>query len=235
MRGWFITGTDTGVGKTTVAAALLWSLGRSGEPCVGMKPVATGCTETPAGLRSEDAERLRGLSSVNVDPDDVNPYRFTAPVAPHLAAQATGTVIELERIRTHFERLCERAPCVVVEGIGGWLVPLGAGITVAELARSLRLPVILVVGMRLGCLNHALLTVASVRAHSLTLAAWVANQLDPAMELFYENVEALRQRIDAPLLGVVPRLEDGGSPEAAAAQLRLSQLLVVADGPPGGG
>lgn len=235
MRGWFITGTDTGVGKTTVAAALLWSLSQSGQSCAGMKPVATGCRATPAGLRSDDAELLRSGSSVAVDPDDVNPYRFTAPVAPHLAAQATGTVIEFERIRTHFERLCRRVSYVVVEGIGGWLVPLGTGTTLAQLARSLRLPVILVVGMRLGCLNHALLTAASVREHRLSLAAWVANQIDPGMDLFDDNVEALRQRINAPLLGVLPHLSSGGSPAVAAAQLRLSQLPGVAEAVPRGG
>lgn len=234
MRGWFVTGTDTGVGKTTVAAALLWSLGRGGHACAGMKPVATGCRRTAAGLHSDDAERLRSCSSVEVDPDDASPYRFTAPVAPHLAAQAAGTVIELERIRTHFERLRRRASCVVVEGIGGWLVPLGAGTSMAELARSLRLPVILVVGMRLGCLNHALLTAASVHHYGLRLAAWVANQVDPEMSLFNENVEALRQRIDAPLLGVLPHLMDGGSPRDAAAHLRLSPLLGVPEGPRGG-
>lgn len=227
-HGWFITGTDTEVGKTTVAAALLWSLARAGHACTGMKPIATGCSETAAGLSSPDAEQLRAAGSIAAPLADASPYRFAPSVAPHLAAQAAGTPIELERIRAHFVRLGTVASWVVVEGVGGWLVPLGGGSTVADLARWLQLPVILVVGMRLGCLNHALLTVASVHQTGVALAGWVANQIDPGMALLGENIDALRQRIDAPLLGVVPYLARGHSPAEIAPHLDIAQLLFAA-------
>lgn len=209
MAGWFITGTDTGVGKTLAAQALLVRLVRSGFKAAGMKPVASGCRATPQGLRNEDAERLLGASSVPLSYDEVNPYAFAPPVAPHLAARAAGVEIRLENILEHFYRLQGRADYVVVEGAGGWYVPLGPTLTMADLARALGLPVILVVGLRLGCLNHALLTAQAVRASGCVLAGWVANRLDPEMALVQENIETLRGRLEAPHIAEFPYRESG--------------------------
>jgi len=199
-HGWFITGTDTGAGKTRVACALLTALARHGYSVVGMKPVASGCRASGAGLRSADAEALQAVSSVAVDYDDVNPYAFAAATAPHLAAHATGVEIRIGEIQRRYARLAGLAQCVVVEGIGGWLVPIGARQTMADLANALALPAILVVGVRLGALNHALLTAQAISASGARLAAWVANRIDPDPVLD-SYVEALRERIDAPLLG----------------------------------
>lgn len=225
VRGgaWFVTGTDTGVGKTLVSAGLLWALAQTGRRCIGMKPVASGCRETVAGLRCNDAEILLAHSSVSASYADVNPYRFEPAIAPHLAARAISQPIELGVIRMHFERLCATADCLVVEGVGGWQVPLNDDSTLADLACLLGLPVLLVVGMRLGCLNHALLTAAAIERTGLELAGWVANRIDPAMALFDENVETLKLRINAPLLGVVPHLPQA-TPAVAAISLELEQL-----------
>lgn len=202
--GWFITGTDTGVGKTRVAQLLLDSLARAGQRAVGMKPVASGCRATEAGRRSADAEALLTASGVAADYADVNPYALASACAPHLAAQESGVEIRLEIILDHFYRLQQKAPWVVAEGVGGWMVPLGARLTLADVAHALHLPVILVVGLRLGCLNHALLTVAAIRGQAVPLAGWVANQIDPAMVRVKENIDTLKDRIDAPLLATFP-------------------------------
>lgn len=225
VRGgaWFVTGTDTEVGKTLVSASLLWALAQTGRRCVGMKPVASGCRATAAGMRCNDAEILLAHSSVSASYADINPYSYEAAVAPHLAARAAGQLIELDVIRAHFERLCAVADWLVVEGIGGWLVPLNDDNTVADLARLLGLPVLLVVGMRLGCLNHALMTAAAIEHAGLELAGWAANRIDPTMEFLEENVATLNMRIKAPLLGVIPHLADA-TPRAAAASLDLVRL-----------
>ena len=204
--GWFITGTDTGVGKTLVAQTLLTALARQDLRAVGMKPVASGCQPTPNGLRCADAEQLIISSGVAADYADVNPYAFAPPVAPSLAAQAAGVEIRLEKIIAHFERLRRLAPWVVVEGVGGWLVPLGPGLTMAQVAQALRLPVILVVGMRLGCLNHALLTAQAIRQQGVPLAGWVANRIDPDMLWPEKNEAALCDCLDAPMLATFPCL-----------------------------
>jgi len=222
--GWFIAGTDTGVGKTRVAQILLTALAAQGQRAIGMKPVASGCRQTPNGLRNEDAESLLASSGVTADYIDVNPYAFEPAVAPHLAAQAAGLEIRVEAILDHFERLRRLAPWVVVEGVGGWLAPLGPRLTMAEVAQSLRLPVILVVGLRLGCLNHALLTTEAIRHRGLILAGWVANQIDPHMAMAEENVSTLRDRIEAPMLASFPYLETGTS-QAPLPAFPLSRLL----------
>lgn len=203
-HGFFVAGTDTGVGKTLVASALLRALAGRGVLAVGMKPVAAGCTQTAHGLRNEDVSALTGAANVEAPVELVNPYRFEPAIAPHLAAAQAGVTISLERIRDAFVALSAMAQWVVVEGAGGLLVPLNDRENFADLARLLELPLVLVVGMRLGCLNHALLTEEAIRNRGLRLAGWVANSLEMAMPAFEENVHALRRRIDAPLLGTVP-------------------------------
>lgn len=202
--GWFITGTDTGVGKTRIACLLLEALARAGRSAVGMKPVASGCRETAAGLRNRDAERLLAASGVAVDYAEVNPYAFAPALAPQLAAHESGVRIRSEKILESFRRLRQKAPWLVVEGIGGWMAPLGEHLTMADVARAMRLPVILVVGLRLGCLNHALLTAAAIQREGVLFAGWVANQIDPAMTHMDENIAALNERIEAPLLARFP-------------------------------
>jgi len=215
VRGWFITGTDTGVGKTRIACLLLEALAREGRCAVGMKPVASGCRQTAAGLRNEDAERLLAVSGVPADYADVNPYALGSACAPHIAAHEMGIEIELEKILGSFRRLQQKSPWVVVEGVGGWMAPLGERLTMADIACAMRLPVILVVGLRLGCLNHALLTVRAIADQQLECAGWVANVPDGAMPALQENIAALRERIAAPLLGVIPHMAE---PDEQAAQ-----------------
>lgn len=207
-RGYFVTGTDTGVGKTQVAAALVSLLAQRYRRVVGMKPVASGCLETGDGLRNDDAGLLIAASSVEADYTDVNPYAFLPAIAPHLAAEDAGIKIELETVLDHFERLQQQADCLVVEGVGGWMVPLGHIITTEHMARALDLTVVLVVGMRLGCLNHALLTARAIEAAGLRLAGWVANTVDPEMERVNDNLRTLKNRLNAPFLGLVPWIDN---------------------------
>lgn len=203
-HGFFITGTDTGVGKTLIATALLRALARRGARAVGMKPVAAGCAQGPPGRCNEDVMALAGAANVEAPIDLINPYRFESAIAPQIAASRAGETISLARIRDAFVALSAMAQWVVVEGAGGLLAPLNDREDFADLARLLELPVVLVVGMRLGCLNHALLTAEAIRIRGLRLSGWVANCLETAMPAFEENVHALLRRIEAPLLGTVP-------------------------------
>lgn len=213
---WFVTGTDTGIGKTFIACALLHALRAHGWSAIGMKPVAAGI-ETVAGLEtSEDVERLLAASSVMMDRALVNPYLLRPAISPHLAANEDGVGIELPVITTAYARLASAAQAIVVEGCGGFLVPLGDTIDTADLAAMLGLPVILVVGMRLGCLNHALLTQEAIARRGLVLAGWVANRIDPDMLRFDDNLATLKARLKAPLLGVVPHCPDRDASRAAA-------------------
>ncbi len=221
-HGWFIAGTDTGVGKTGVACALLAAFARQGHSVVGMKPVASGCQSTSAGLRSADAEALAAASSVVVRYEDINPYAFETATAPHLAARAAGIEISIDNIVERYASLARQAQRVVVEGVGGWLVPVGSQQTMADVASSLALPVILVVGVRLGALNHALLTAAAIRASGARLAAWVANRIDPDAVL-EGYVEALNERLDVPLLGHIP-YDPAGTPARWQHHLDLAPL-----------
>jgi len=223
-NGYFVTGTDTGVGKTLVASALLLKMRDHGLSAVGMKPVAAGTIETPHGRSNEDVDVLALASSVQAPASLVNPYRFDEPVAPHIAAADAGVCIDLHHIRHCFQWLAEQVDAVVVEGAGGLLVPLGPGHDTRDLAVSLGLPVILVVGMRLGCINHALLTTEAISARGLTLAGWVANRIDPTMRRFEENLQALGERIGARMLGVVPHMSPP-DPRRAAEALRLPESL----------
>jgi len=203
-EGWFVTGTDTGVGKTVVSCALLHALRARGMRAVGMKPVASGCERTHAGLINEDVEVLLGASDPAVTREEISIYRFEPPIAPHLAAAQAGVNIDIDAIVRRYHALVARFDAVVVEGAGGWLVPLDHARSLADLAQALALPVVLVVGMRLGCINHALLSAESILRRGLPLAGWVANSIDPDMACLQQNVDTLRARIEAPLLRVIP-------------------------------
>ncbi len=222
-RGFFITGTDTDVGKTWVTLGLLQAFASAGYRSAAMKPVACGVVETSEGLRNEDAVLLQQQASVPLRYDEVNPYLFHPPIAPHLAAQDAGLRIDLSHIKTLYDNILQRADVVVVEGAGGWLVPLNEHETSADLVEQLGLPVILVVGMRLGCLNHALLTVESIAHHGVHLAGWVANCITANMPQQARNIEALQARISAPLLGTIPYLA-ALDPNTIAALLKLQPL-----------
>ena len=202
MQGYFVTGTDTGVGKTFVSELLMYRLRQTHARVAGFKPVASGCVATPRGPRNADALALQRASSIELSYGQVNPYPFVAPIAPHLAAAEAGITIDLDAIKRAIAAVT--ADRVVVEGVGGWLAPLGADIAVADLARSLGLPVVLVVGMRLGCISHALLSLESIRRHGLPVAGWVANRIDPGMDRVDANISALCDRLDAPLLCDLP-------------------------------
>jgi len=211
-RGFFVTGTDTGVGKTLVACSLLRAFAARGLKVAGMKPVASGATRGEQGLVNDDVEQLIAASNVAAPREHVNPYCFAPPIAPHIAALQAGVTISPDRIEQSFRALAARAQVVVVEGVGGFRVPLGAGADTAQLAARLALPVVLVVGVRLGCLNHALLSVEAVAARGLKLAGWVANHIDPQMAAADENVRALEALVAAPLLA---RIAFAASPDAA--------------------
>ncbi|HSS66805.1 MAG TPA: dethiobiotin synthase [Gammaproteobacteria bacterium] len=201
--GVFVTGTDTGVGKTRVSLGLMAALQRQNLSVVGMKPVSAGCERTPGGLRNEDALLLQRQASVTPPYERVNPVAFEPPIAPHIAAAETGTRIDFARIERAFSRLAACADLCVVEGAGGWLVPLSSRRSFADLAERLALPVLLVVAIRLGCLNHALLTAESIERHGLPLMGWVANLLTPDIPRASENIDALDARIPAPRLATV--------------------------------
>lgn len=201
---WFITGTDTGVGKTLIASALIHGCVQRGYKTLGMKPVAAGCQLLGDELISEDVSQLIAASNVTAPVRQINPYAFAPAIAPHIAAEQAGVKISPDAIMAAYGQLATQADVVIVEGVGGFCVPLGDGIDTADLARQLGLPIIMVVGMRLGCLNHALLTAEAIRARGLSLAGWVANHVDPAMEVYEQNLQSLQQRLHAPCLGIVP-------------------------------
>ena len=214
-HAWFVTGTDTEVGKTFATCALILALRHKGMRAIGMKPVAAGTDEN--GM-NDDVERLVGAADTDAPRELINPYLFEPAIAPHIAATEAGVHIDIERITEAFDQLREQADTVLVEGVGGFCVPLGDSCDAADLAKQLGLPIILVVGLRLGCINHALLTVEAIAARGLTLAGWIANRIDPHMQRWEENLAALHQRIAAPLLGVIP---PDSTPEAAATMLHL--------------
>jgi dethiobiotin synthetase len=200
----FVTGTDTGVGKTLVSTALLQTLARHYPRVVGMKPVAAG-TDMHEGMQAnDDVLALRAASNLRVEPELDNPYLLAAPVSPHIAAQQAGVRIDISHIAVCHHALMQLADAVVVEGAGGFLVPLfdddAESMDGGDLAVALKLPVLLVVGLRLGCLNHALLTAEAIRSRGLTLAGWIANQVDPHMAEKHKNISFLERRLDAPLL-----------------------------------
>ena len=204
-RGIFVTGTDTEIGKTVVSLGLMQVLQDRGLRVAGMKPVASGCEVTPDGLRNADALLLQQQSSVELDYVRVNPYALEPAIAPHLAAAAAGVDINLDHIHEVYESLASEVDYVVVEGVGGWRVPLNPHQDVADLALLLGLDVCLVVGMRLGCLNHALLTATAIEDCGCHLAGWVANQLPPGMDALEANLNTLKSKLSQPLFGNIPR------------------------------
>ncbi len=204
-KGWFITGTDTEVGKTVVTGELIHYLVGAGLRVAAMKPVASGCYENEEGLwRNTDAEYLLAASNVASDYKQVNPYAFPQAIAPHLAAARVDTNIDIGVVLSCYQRLQSQADVVVVEGVGGWQAPLNPQQTLADLASLLGLPVVLVVGMRLGCLNHALLTAASIQHCGAKLVGWVANSTQCPMSELEANIRTLRSRFSVPCLGVIP-------------------------------
>jgi dethiobiotin synthetase len=205
--GLFVTGTDTGCGKTEITLGIMRNLQQQGESVLGMKPVASGGVVTEEGLRNEDALRIQAQCSREIGYSSVNPLVYQPPISPHLAAKAEGQPIRLDDILQGYHDLQEQADRVVVEGVGGWHVPLGDSITLADLARGLDLPMIMVVGMRLGCLNHALMTAECILNSGVQLKGWVANLVDPEMQAIEDNINTLRSWLPAPCLGEVPFLE----------------------------
>jgi dethiobiotin synthetase len=223
----FVTGTDTGVGKTRIAAALCRAFAAAGLRVAAMKPVASGCERTLQGLRNEDALALLAAMNVRARYDEVNPYAFAPAIAPHIAAQEAGIDIDFAVLDRAYERLRLRSEALIVEGAGGWLAPLDATRGFADLAAHWQLDVVLVVGLRLGCLNHALLTVESIERRGLRLRGWVANSIDPHFERLAENVAALDSRIAAPRLGSLP-FAPQADPESTALAPAVSALTGLA-------
>ncbi|MBT9594553.1 MAG: dethiobiotin synthase [Vitreoscilla sp.] len=221
-RTLFVTGTDTGVGKTLVSAALLHTLARHHARVVGMKPVAAGLVERRGQWVSEDVLALRAASTLAVPPALDNPVALPDPLSPHLAARRAGRSLSVAELLAPARALETMADALVVEGAGGWRVPLSESETLADVARALGAPVLLVVGLRLGCLNHAVLTAEAIRADGLPLVGWVANHIDPQMTAADENLAYLRGALGAPLWGEVPW---SPAPDAALVRLDLPEAF----------
>ncbi len=209
VRGYFITGTDTHVGKTVASLALMSYLQRQGQRVVGMKPIASGCVWNNNQWVNDDALKLQQQSSLNVSYEQVNPYAFELPVSPNIAAQKSNQVIEFDRIKAILEQLQECSDRVVVEGVGGWLVPIDRHRTVGDMAACLNLPVILIVGLQLGCINHAVLTYKAIQQQGVNCKGWIANHRETGLLCHTEVVATIKYRLPIPLLGEIPLLEDG--------------------------
>lgn len=216
--GFFVTGTDTGVGKTLASASLLHALRERGLRAIGMKPVASGCESVDGAWRNDDATTLQRASDPVPAYADVNPFALPLPLAPELAAREAGVVVALEPMLAAHARLRAQCDVVVVEGVGGWMAPLSSTLMQADLVRALDMPVVLVVGLRLGCLNHAYLTARAIAADGARLAGWIATGIDPDMARADENFALLSQRIRAPCMG---RLPHDPAPDA----LRMSRRI----------
>lgn len=226
-KTFFIAGTDTDVGKTLVAAGLLVAAKNHGLTTAALKPLAAGCEKTASGLRNADALLLQSVITQPLMYEQINPIALESAIAPHIAAQQEKRILSADRIAGFCRGSLNQADFTLVEGAGGWRVPLNPQETLADVAKILRLPVILVVGVRLGCINHALLTVEAIRNDGLQLAGWVANCIDADMPVLQENIHSLAARIPARCLGVVPWL-DNAVPESVAAALDsdvLAQLF----------
>jgi dethiobiotin synthetase len=219
----FVTGTDTEIGKTLVSSALLHLLSQRGERAIGMKPVAAGAEWRAEAWHNEDVDQLAAASSIDLPQSLTTPYLLRTPAAPHIAAALDQVHIDPAHILRNYQQLRNQASAIVVEGVGGFVVPLGQGFDTADLAQQLGLPVILVVGLRLGCISHALLTQEAIVARGLSLMGWVANTVDPNMGFMQDNMAALTERLRAPLLGHIPRLP---APSAALAAQHLNADLL---------
>ena len=210
-RGIFVTGTDTAVGKTVVACALARGFRAHGARVAVMKPVASGATRTPEGLRNADALALMEAAQAATPYAVVNPYCFEPPISPHIAAKEAMIEVDIAIIRRNFDALAADADWVVIEGAGGWFAPISDRQTMADVAWALAVPTVMVVGVRLGCLNHAQLTRLAIEARGVSFAGWIASGVDPAMERAAENLASLERLLGEPALAVVPC-----EPEAAA-------------------
>ncbi len=201
-KAYFITGTDTGIGKTWATVALMRYFKQQGHAVIGMKPVAAGCERVQGQLKNEDALLLQQNASVQLEYDEINPYAFEMPVSPHLASQ--GEQVEFDCILQSFTKLKDKADVLLVEGAGGWFAPLNNDSDIADLAKALKIPVIMVVGIRLGCINHARLSFVAMQASGVSCAGWIAMCLDQNMAMRDENIETIKKQTSAPLLGVLP-------------------------------
>jgi len=220
LPSFYVTGTDTGVGKSVASATLLHALRARGLRAVGMKPVASGCEATPQGWRNEDALLMQQASEPRPAYDDVNPYALPNPLAPELAAADAGVTIALDPILAAHGRLAAMADTVVVEGVGGWAAPLSASLDQLDLVRALRLPLVMVVGLRLGCINHARLTARAIADDGVELLGWIANDIDPAMARMDDNFAILQRVLPVPCWGRLPFMAVP-DPQAVAGRLRL--------------
>jgi len=216
-NGFFVTGTDTSVGKSWCSVGLMAKLQQQGYTVAGMKPVASGCERSADGLRNDDALLLQAQASVELPYTTINPFAFEPAIAPHIAAQQEAKPIVIDTIVERFHEIRGQVDKVIVEGVGGWQVPLNESETVADLAKALSLPVIMVVGLRLGCINHALLTAEAVRATGCEVSGWIATTLEPQMVEQAAVVSTLERRLETPLLGVVPYIRELAVADIAAA------------------
>ena len=220
----YVSGTDTGIGKTLASSALLHALRGHGLRAIGMKPVASGCEHVEGRWRNADALALLAASDPKPAYADLNPYALPLPVAPELAAADAGVEVSLPALLDAHARLATQADALVVEGVGGWAAPLSANLMQADLVQALRIPVLLVVGMRLGCLNHALLSARAIASDGVHLAGWIASHVDPGMERFEDNLRMLQERLPAPCWGVLPHVADH-DPAQMATYLRIPTLV----------
>ncbi len=215
MKGVFITGTDTETGKTRVTLGLMSAIQSSGLTVCGMKPLASGASKIKNVLLNEDALSIQQQASIHIDYQDINPYVYQQPIAPHLAAEKTGECIDIGKILESFKKIEQKSDYIVVEGVGGWRVPINKNKTLADLVRALNLPVIIVVGIRLGCINHALLSAEAIRADGLILSGWIANRIDKDYAEGDETIRSIAERIVAPKIADIPFIEQQNNCEVA--------------------
>jgi dethiobiotin synthetase len=226
-HGVFITGTDTGIGKTTVSCALLLELRARGLRAVGMKPVASGCERTPDGWRNDDALRLLAVSDPQPDYALVNPYALPEPTAPEIAAHAVHVTVERERLCVAFDALAGQSDLVIVEGVGGWASPLSAQLDQSDLALALDVPVLMVVGLRLGCINHARLTARTIRADGARLLGWIGSAVDAGFLYADDTLAILDRVIGVPRLGLLPHCKDAADATVHSAHLAGAAALMA--------
>ena len=220
---YFVTGTDTGVGKTLVTAALLHAFAKTGLRVTGMKPIAAGAELIDGELWNEDVAMLAAASNTNLPRELTTTYLLREPAAPHIAAQLEHVSLDMQQLLDCYQQIAQQSDSVIVEGVGGFCVPINDEVDTADLAVQLGLDVVMVVGLRLGCINHALLTAEAIKARGLKLVGWVANQIDVNMPHQQANLQALEQRLSAPLIGVVPWMA-AVSAQVAADKIDISRI-----------